>query len=506
MAKAHKRYFAYIRVSKQQKPGQEGVSLPEQQAEIKEFAKRHGLSISRWFTETKTAASQGRPVFNEMLKFVRKGKAEGVLIHKVDRSARNYHDWHRLSQLIDQKVDVRFCHEHLDLTSRGGRLAADMMAVIATDYIRNLRDETLKGIRGRLRQGLYPMRAPVGYLDTGRGNPKQPDPVTAPLVRYAFERYASGMVALHDLRDELEEKGLRNKRGGSLSLNGLSTLLNNPFYIGIIRMRSWNEVFPGIHQPIIETELFRRVQAILNERAPKVADMHAFSFRRLMRCAHCVRTLIGERQKGHVYYRCHTRDCPTTCVREEIIEGAVISQIERLRRTDTEVIDLRNALDRRRDREDADRHRVLALAKARLGQIEQKLRSLADALLDERIDPETHQHMHLDLLAERQQAREKIEEIKRNGFRLYTRIEGYLERSNTAYQSYESANPLQKRELLEELTSNRLVFGKNVVIELDFPFLALAKPAGSFKGDPQRETTRTADELISRICDQLCRE
>ena len=52
-----------------------------------------------------------------------------------------------------------FAGDGLDLTSRSGRLAADIQAVVAADYVRNLREETKCGILRRLEQGLYPMRA-----------------------------------------------------------------------------------------------------------------------------------------------------------------------------------------------------------------------------------------------------------------------------------------------------------------------------------------------------------
>lgn len=117
-----------------------------------------------------------------MLKLLRNGKAAGVVIHKIDRSARNLKDWADLGELIDQGIEVHFANESLDLNSRGGRLSADIQAVVAADYIRNLREEAKKGIYGRLKQGFYPMRAPIGYLDNGAAKPKTIDPVRGPLV------------------------------------------------------------------------------------------------------------------------------------------------------------------------------------------------------------------------------------------------------------------------------------------------------------------------------------
>src|ERR1700687_3547796 len=95
-------YFGYTRVSTA-KQG-EGVSLQQQREAIERYAQRNGHQIGQWFEEQETAAKQGRPVFSEMIKLLKHGKARGVIIHKIDRSARNLRDWADLGDLIDQGV------------------------------------------------------------------------------------------------------------------------------------------------------------------------------------------------------------------------------------------------------------------------------------------------------------------------------------------------------------------------------------------------------------------
>ncbi len=58
--------------------------------------------------------------------------------------------WADIGDLIDAGIDVRFAYNNLDLDKRGGRLTADIQAVIAADYIRNLKEEVRKGIQDRL--------------------------------------------------------------------------------------------------------------------------------------------------------------------------------------------------------------------------------------------------------------------------------------------------------------------------------------------------------------------
>src|SRR5689334_12169350 len=243
-----KQFYGYIRVSTV-KQGEHGVSLEQQREAIERYAQKNSLNLIRWFEEKETAAKRGRPVFTQMLKLLRNGQATGVLIHKIDRSARNLKDWADLAELLDRGIEVHFANESLDLHSRGGRLSADIQAVVAADYIRNLREETKKGFYGRLKQGLYPLRAPVGYLDMGKGKVKEIDPLQAPLVRRAYELYATGRYSLDRLRYDLHLAGLKNRGGKCFSLNSMSEILKNPFYYGLIRVK--NELFKGKHQPLI---------------------------------------------------------------------------------------------------------------------------------------------------------------------------------------------------------------------------------------------------------------
>src|ERR1051326_2945475 len=97
--------FAYTRVSTIRQ-GEKGVSLQEQRDAILRYAQQHGLEVVRWFEEQETASKQGRPAFTQMLRLLRLGNAEGVVIHKIDRSARNLHDWADIGRLVDAGIEI----------------------------------------------------------------------------------------------------------------------------------------------------------------------------------------------------------------------------------------------------------------------------------------------------------------------------------------------------------------------------------------------------------------
>lgn len=458
------RCYAYTRVSTV-KQGEHGVSLQEQRAAIERYSARLGIEIVTLFEERVTAAKRGRPLFTRMLKKLRAGEAQGVVIHKIDRSARNLRDWAELGELIDAGVRVYFANESVDLQSRGGRLSADIQAVVAADYIRNLREETLKGIYGRLKQGLLPFRAPLGYLDTGGGKCKEPDPVRAPFIRDAFTLYARGSYSLDSLVEELYRRGLRNQRGHKVTRNGLSTVLNSLFYTGIIRLERTGETFQGRHEPLISMSLFKQVQDRLRGHYHTDRWKHEFLLRGLFRCSLCGRQLIGERQKGNVYYRCHTKGCPTKGFREEALEEAMLSSWAPIALYASEKDRLREQL---LSLTDADRQAAVERRnglQAQLSSIRGRRERLVDALVDGLLDKTRFDERSQTLSEEEQQVREQLAVCEEEGVRRTQETEEVLELASVAQQGYRLATPEEKREMATLLCSNRQVAGKELLVE-----------------------------------------
>ena len=493
-----KRFFGYIRVSTA-KQGEKGVSLQEQRDAIGRYAQRNNLEISQWFEERETAAKRGRPVFSRMLKLLKQGKADGVAIHKIDRSARNLKDWADLGELIDQGIEVHFANESLDLHSRGGRLSADIQAVVAADYIRNLREETRKGFYGRIKQGLYPLPAPLGYLDKGTGKPKEPDPAKAPFVKKAFELYGSGRYNLNGLAEEVYRLGLRNRNGSRVTRTGLSVLLNNPFYIGLIRLKRTGETFPGAHPPLVSKSLFDHVQRILTGRTNTKGWRHDFLFRRLLTCRHCGYSLIGEKQKGHTYYRCHTKACPTTCIRGDVVEMAVAEKLAPLQFNEEERRYLETKVTHLKDGWKKQREAEINALNLRISNLQDRLARLTDAYIDRMVEKDIFEQRKAALLMERKDLEERVAALRDGGRSIPDRLAEFLELAGSAYLQYKLGLPEEKRDLLRIVTSNRQVAARKVELTLAEPFQTVANRFENSNGAPYRERPRTLDNLVQNL-------
>lgn len=446
------------------------MSLQEQRSEIERYAAQRSLNIVEWLEERETAARSGRRVFADMMKRLRRGEASGVIIHKIDRSARNLRDWADVAELTDAGIEVHFTRESLDMTSSSGRLAADVQAVVAANYVRNLREETIKGFYGRLKQGILPMPAPLGYLNAGGGKPKQVDPNRGPLIQRAFRLYATGQFSLHNLCSEMQKRGLTAKNGRPISLNTLNDLLRNPFYYGLIRIRKGNQSFAGAHQPLVSLKLFQDVQEVMAERRVRShSDLRIrkpYRFSRLIRCKGCHRSLVGECQKGHVYYRCHTDTCPKITFREEEISKGADQAMAAMRLHPTELDLLDKYVDEKRSQQGQVGRKHIAQLELKLSEVKSRLSRLTDVYIDGQIDAQAFSERKTTLLSERLEIEQKLAELSRDSSAALAQMEKYVELVKRAYLLYESGNDDQKRRLLQMTMSNRVASEKNLEFTL----------------------------------------
>jgi len=159
------KYFAYCRKSTDEADRQI-LSIDGQIAELKEFAKRENLEVVDFFTEAKTAKKPGREKFEQMLKLIEKGEANGILSWHADRLARNSVDGGKIIYLLDtgKLQSLKFPTLWFENTPQG-KFMLSIAFGQSKYYIDNLSENVKRGIRQKLRNGVYPSKAPIGYLN-----------------------------------------------------------------------------------------------------------------------------------------------------------------------------------------------------------------------------------------------------------------------------------------------------------------------------------------------------
>jgi hypothetical protein len=301
------------------------------------------------------------------------------------------------------------------------------------------------------------------------------------------------------LTEELYRLGLRNYADSKVSVNGLSTILNNPFYMGLIRIKKTGQIFEGKHEPLIQKRVFDDVQDVIAGRLNKRPNLHEFLFRKIVKCNLCGYAMIGELQKGHVYYRCHTSTCPTMGIREEAIEETVLQRIQNLRFSAAEKEYLAEAVRKLKADWIAIKERQLSTLDVRRQNVAERLTTLTDAYLDHMIDKDTFEERKTSLLFERHEIDDQIADLKSGKRSVPDELQRFLELAGNTYLLYKSGALEKKRQLLKISTSNLAVERRSPDFALSLPFSEVADRENYSDGGACREIPRTLDRLLKRL-------
>ena len=252
-----KRAIIYLRVSSAGQVntdyGPEGITLPAQRTALQRRAKELDADIVAEFVEPGRSATtvDGRPVFREMMARLKaEPDIDYVIVYARSRLHRNSID------AAITKRDLRAAGVTLisimDYTedSAIGDLVATVLDGVNEYQSRASGADIAYKMGQKIIRGGSVSRAPIGYLNVRESFEGREvrtvavDPVRGPLIRSAFELYASGAYTVRTLIQALTDAGLRTKptyrypNGTTLSIHALGKLLSDRYYLGVVEYRA----------------------------------------------------------------------------------------------------------------------------------------------------------------------------------------------------------------------------------------------------------------------------
>ena len=162
--------LVYARVSTKEQAGGgdgDGFSLPAQRDACRRKAESLGAAVVEEFVDKgESAKTADRPELQRLLKVLPTRSVDFVIVHKIDRLARNRADDVALTAAIQASgAKLVSVTENIDETP-SGTLLHGIMASISEFYSKNLAAEVSKGMDQKAKKGGRPGKAPVGYLNT----------------------------------------------------------------------------------------------------------------------------------------------------------------------------------------------------------------------------------------------------------------------------------------------------------------------------------------------------
>lgn len=320
----------YVRVSSDDQIN--GTSLDDQTERSTRALTERGVHLDRVFRdEGESAKSADRRALMEALEYCLDPK-NGIsvfMVWKVDRFARRTEDHFAIRKMLqDAGVELWSATEPI-----GNDPNAKLFEVLVAGFaefdneVRRIR--AINGMRARIRSGIWPFKAPLGYRVRGlrrvglkKTDPDPVDPIIFPLLQRVLKGYAYGVYTQTEMIGELVQADFQTLTGTKPSIQFIDHLLSEQlhFYAGWLRdtLGPVVEFHRGRHEPMITDAEMAAIQARRKGGArhgiARCLVNPRFPLRGLVTCGVCKHALTASspagRNRRYHYYHCFNRACP----------------------------------------------------------------------------------------------------------------------------------------------------------------------------------------------------
>lgn len=346
------RVAIYVRVSTQEQ-AKEGYSIGEQLERLQKYCDAMTWVIHKKYIDPGySGANTERPALQELIKDVKAGLIDKVVVYKLDRLSRSQLDTLYLIEkvFLSNSTDFVSMNENFDTSTPFGRAMIGILAVFAQLEREQIKERMAMGREARVKSGKWKgTRAPTGYdydVNTGLLTVNEYEKMQ---ILEAVDLFLNN-TPLNNIETIFHEKGYRHKYG-EWNTRTLKRILGNKIYIGKV---SYNgEWYDGLHEGIIPLDVHEKLQELLKirrENYERLGIKHqqvTTYLGGMLRCKQCGAKYgkqAGSFKKDggrHLYYGCYSRirkmrkmvkdlNCKNKIWKAEILEAAIFDEIKKL--------------------------------------------------------------------------------------------------------------------------------------------------------------------------------
>lgn len=364
----------YCRLSQEdrnkKKEEDDSESIKNQKIMLTEYAEEMDWDIYGVFSDDDYAGTdRNRPDFNRMIRLAEEKKIDIILCKSQSRFARELEMVEKYINGLFLDWGIRFVSitDNIDTAKEGTTVIRQMTGVMDENHLAKLSNDVKAGLRAKRKKGEHTGGLVLyGYMkDPNEKGHLIIDPEASEVVREIFSLYDKGLGKTAIAR-ELNNRGIpnptqykfekgiihkkpKNKLGTIWKYFSIDDVLHNEMYVGNMVQGKYGSVnykskknkpkpkeewviVKGTHEPIIDIELWNRVQRKISSNIKTSSLDKIGIFARKCKCEYCGYTLKGSKSHEDRYLRCPTRQvdkksCQGSFISEKVLKRTVLEQL-----------------------------------------------------------------------------------------------------------------------------------------------------------------------------------
>ena len=395
----------YERVSTTEQ-AEKGHSIDEQIERLDKYASALDMKCTKHYTDAGfSGANIDRPALQRLIRDVKAGRIEKVIVYKLDRLSRSQKDTLMLIEdtFLANGCDFLSVCENFDTSSPFGRAMIGILAVFAQLEREQIKERMAMGKLARAKKGKFhgSVRVPIGY-DYKDGDLITNDYEKMQVIRI-FNEFLAG-VPVNRIVRELNEEGYTTKYG-KWCFSTAREILTKKTYIGLLPYKG-ND-YRGNHEAFITDEMYDNVQTLLHRRSEALKN-------RGIRCGKatsalggilvckCGRKMARCKVRNYLYYACRNGGCDQSVWKMSEMDDLVFSEIRKLS------LECPKTAPKSQIEENTGRK----IIEGKMGEIERKIERIIDLFTLDDVPKETIQEKLSDLNAQKEKLIRQLESIE----------------------------------------------------------------------------------------------
>jgi site-specific DNA recombinase len=489
----------------------DSASIQNQKSMLLQYALQQRWEVYRIYSDDDyTGSDRSRPEFQRLLADAKAHRFDIILCKTQSRFTRELELVEKYIHGLFPLLGIRFVSivDNADTDNKGNKKSRQINGLVNEWYLEDMSDNIRSVLTNRREKGFHiGSFALYGYQkDPDQKGHLIIDPEAAGVVRRVFSLFAQGYGKTAIARILNEEgipnpteykrrKGLRyqsppGKTGTLWKYPAISHMLTNEIYLGNMVQGRYGSIsyktkqnkprpkdqwirVEHTHEPIIDRELWDRVQVLISEKTKPFTTGSVGLFAKKVRCMNCGYTMRSGKSRGQHYLQCSNRHvskdaCEGAFISVSRLEEIVIQELNRLsglyldEETLAQNLELPNTLP-------AQKQRLLVQRDQVRSQLDAYQKGLRELYLDKVrgvVSEEDFLALSRDFSREKAQAEHQLEEIDRRLEDMEARM-GAEDRRREVVERYTHPEHLT-REMVEILIDHILV-GRRQPGEADPP-------------------------------------